>query len=538
VNASPLLGLAAVLVAAWLLSLNRKAIEIRPVVFGIALQLLLTLTVLRADAWSFVGMGLLSLWIAAFVVRGAPADGTPLKRTVLALLALTALGVVVFLLPPALCSWLLGGAALALLADRRGRIPVSIRSSVAAAIPVLGTAWLAQRKIFGLELLESIGTRVAGFLDLADYGSRFLFGNLADSAYYYPETSAWPGFGFLFAFKLLPVIVFFAAVVSILYSLGVMQATIEALSRFLRWSAGTSGAETLCASANIFIGQTEAPLLIRPYLADATKSELMSVMVAGFATIAGGALAGYIALGIPAAHLIAASVLSAPAALVIAKIVLPETGNPQTRGDVGLPRVDVGRNIIEAATDGIRDGLRLAVNVGAMLIGFISLMAVLDSLLNVADAWIDGSLLAGSFVEYRAVGFSPVSGEYEGIFPGSLRTVFGAVLRPIAWLLGVPWAEAGAIGNLLGIKLSLNEFVAYGTLAAHIDDGSLSTRSIAIAAYALCGFANVSSIGMQIGGLSALAPGRRADFARFGLRAMLAGALASWMTAAIAGLQL
>jgi CNT family concentrative nucleoside transporter len=306
----------------------------------------------------------------------------------------------------------------------------------------------------------------------------------------------------------------------------------------MRWTMGTSGAETLNASANIFLGQTEAPLLIRPYLANTTGSELFSIMVAGFATIAGGALVGYIALGIPAAHLLAASVMSAPAALVISKILLPETNHPETAGDVSLPDIEVGGNVIEAATNGIQDGLRLAVNVGAMLIGFIALMAVVDSLLNYGDSLIDGTLLGGDQIRYKTLGFSPVSGEYSGIFPGSLRTLFGVLLRPVAWLLGVPWAEAARFGNLLGIKLSLNEFVAFGTLATHLHDGSLSERSIQIAAYALCGFANVSSIGMQIGGLAALVPERRAELARFGFRAMVGGALASWMTAAIAALQL
>jgi CNT family concentrative nucleoside transporter len=230
--------------------------------------------------------------------------------------------------------------------------------------------------------------------------------------------------------------------------------------------------------------------------------------------------------------------MSAPAALVIGKILLPETEHPETAGDVSLPDIDVGNNILEAATNGIQDGLRLAVNVGAMLIGFIALMAVVDSLLSYGDSLIDGVLIGGAQIQYQTLGFSPVGSEYQGVFPGSLRTLFGSLLRPIAWLLGVPWAETPLFGNLLGIKLSLNEFVAFGTLATHIKDGSLSERSIQIAAYALCGFANFSSIGMQIGGLAALAPERRSELAGFGLRAMIGGALASWMTAAIAALQL
>ena len=533
----PILGLIAILVTAWLVSWNRRAVRLRPIAFGLVLQFLLSIAVLRADAWSFLGMGVLAIWIALFCLRLELGRAELLERVLMGL-GLVIGSVVLYSLPLVVASTTLFLIAAVLAADRRYWIGRPLRSWLAATLPLLATISVAQRGIYGLDLLELVGGRIAGFLELADYGSRFLFGNLADSSYYFPESTVWPGFGFLFAFKLLPVIVFFAAVVSVLYSLGVVQLSIESLSRFLRWSSGTSGAETLCCTANIFIGQTEAPLLIRPYLASATRSELLTVMVAGFATIAGGALAGYIALGIPASHLVAASVMSAPAALVIAKILLPETEHPTTAGDTRLPDVDVPSNLIEAATNGIRDGLRLAVNVGAMLIGFISLMALVDTLLSLGDRWLDGAVLAGRYLEYGEVGFSPVRGEFAGYFPGSLRTVFGTLLRPISWLLGVPWSEAATFGNLLGIKLSLNEFVAYGTLAAHIQDGSLSDRSIQLAAYALCGFANFSSIGMQIGGLSALVPERRRELARFGLRAMLGGALASWMTAAIAALQL
>jgi CNT family concentrative nucleoside transporter len=203
-----------------------------------------------------------------------------------------------------------------------------------------------------------------------------------------------------------------------------------------------------------------------------------------------------------------------------------------------LPEIDVGGNVIEAAANGITDGLKLAVNVGAMLIGFIALIAVMDVLLSFLDSWIDGRLLGGTWVDYAATGMSPVTGEYLGYFPGSLQTVFGTVLRPLAWLMGVPWADAAKVGNLLGVKLSLNEFVAYGTLGSYIQEGVLSERAIIISTYALCGFANFSSIGIQIGGISAIAPDRRGDLARVGLKAMFGGAIASWLTATIAGMLL
>jgi CNT family concentrative nucleoside transporter len=300
----------------------------------------------------------------------------------------------------------------------------------------------------------------------------------------------------------------------------------------------TSGAETLSCSANIFVGQTEAPLLIKPVLDGMTRSELLTVMVGGFATIAGGVLAGYIAMGVPAGHLIAASVMSAPAALVIGKIVFPEREHSQTAGDVKMPDIRVGDNAIEAAANGITDGLKLAVNVGAMLIGFIALIAVIDVILNWADSLIDGRLLAGAYVQYGSGGMSPAVGEYVGVFPGSLQTLFGTVLRPLAFLMGVPWADADKVGNLLGIKLSLNEFVAYGQLGSYIQSDVLSRRAMIISTYALCGFANFSSIGIQIGGISAVAPGRKSDLAKLGLKAMLGGAIASWLTATIAGMLL
>ena len=251
---------------------------------------------------------------------------------------------------------------------------------------------------------------------------------MADNKYFgpwandFPNAGTWPGFGFQFGFKVLPTILFFGGFMSILYYLGIMQKLINSMSRFMRWTIGTSGAETLSCSANIFVGQTEAPLLIKPFINKMTISELTTIMVGGFATIAGGVLAGYIAMGVPAGHLVAASVMSAPAALVIGKIIFPEKEKSATSGDVGLPNIDVGSNAIEAASNGITDGLKLAVNVGAMLIGFIALIAVIDVILNWIDSIIDGSILAGEYVKYETTGLSPAIGEFKGYFPGSLQT--------------------------------------------------------------------------------------------------------------------
>ena len=345
-----------------------------------------------------------------------------------------------------------------------------------------GVAYLVVNDLHGQRIFDSLSTKVAYFLSLSDYGAKFLFGNLADPRYFFPDTdSFWPGFGFQFAFKVLPTIIFFGGLMSVLYYFGLMQIIIEALSKFMRWTIGTSGAETLSCSANIFVGQTEAPLLIKPFLDNMTQSELLTIMVGGFATIAGGVLAGYIAMGIPAGHLIAASVMAAPGALVVGKIIYPELQHSLTAGDLKLPDIKVGGNPIEAATNGITDGLKLAVNVGAMLIGFIALIAVADLILNVLDSWIDGSkFIGGQYYKYTSSGLSPATGEYSGYFPGSLKTLFGTILRPIAFLMGVSWQDAAYVGNLIGIKLSLNEFVAYGTLTSYIQEGVLSQRAVII----------------------------------------------------------
>jgi CNT family concentrative nucleoside transporter len=535
------LGILVLLGIAWAMSRHRTSVRLRTVVWGIGLQILFAVIILRQDGWSFVGMTLFGLLLVVYLLQ---TDHARLGRGWGATAALAAAGggigfVLVRWLPAAL-PFLAIALVVALLVNGRFRIAQPAQRYLAALLVIAGIGLLISRDIHGQELFAAFSVKVAGFLSLADYGSRFLFGNIADPQYFFPGADAgWPGFGFQFAFKVLPTIIFFGGFMSVLYYLGIMQRIIEGMAHFMRWTIGTSGAETLSCSANIFVGQTEAPLLIKPFLDDLTRSELLTVMVGGFATIAGGVLAGYIAMGIPAGHLIAASVMAAPAALVVGKIIYPELEHSQTAGDVKMPDVDVGDNIIGAASNGIVDGFKLALNVGAMLIGFIALIAVVDTALIWLDRLIDGRLLGGEYVAYAfETMWSPVQGEYLGVFPGSLQTLFGSVLRPLAWLMGVPWADAAAVGNLIGIKLSLNEFVAYGALTTYVKQGVLSERAVVIATYALCGFANFSSIGIQIGGISAVAPNRKADLAQLGLRAMFGGALASCLTATIAGLLL
>ena len=536
-NYISILGLLVLLGGAWLLSYHRSDVKLRPIIWGIGLQLLFGLIILREDMGSFIGMSLLSILIIIYIQqKDVESIGGGIKATLIIIISSLSVGYALLIFPSISKIILIITTIFLIL----GSLLKGVREfqKISGTLFIIsGTTMLITNGLYGKLIFQKFSDKIAYFLSLSDYGAQFLFGHLANGAYYFPgPDAAWPGFGFQFAFKVLPTIVFFGGFMSVLYYFGIMQKVIQGMSRFMKWTIGTSGAETLSCSANIFVGQTEAPLLIKPFLDNMTKSELLTVMVGGFATIAGGVLAGYIAMGVPAGHLVAASVMSAPAALVIGKIIFPEKEHSQTAGDLELPDIQVGSNAIEAASNGITDGLKLAVNVGAMLIGFIALIAVIDVLLNWLDSIIDGSLLNGLYVAYDSSGLSPVKGEFAGYFPGSLRTFFGTILSPLAYLMGVPWNDAAQVGNLLGIKLSLNEFVAFGTLGDYIDKGLISERAIIISTYALCGFANFSSIGIQIGGISAIAPSRKSDLAKVGLKAMFGGAIASWLTATIAGI--
>jgi len=355
-------------------------------------------------------------------------------------------------------------------------------------------------------------------LSFTDAGASFLWGglyrsspelvaNLAPQDGYWQVTNSATGqltsIGTVFIMHVLPTIIFFSSLMAVLYHAGVMQKLISGIARIMQKTMGTSGSETLSCSANIFVGQTEAPFVIRPYLETMTRSEIMAVMVGGFATVAGGVMAAYVRFGVDAGHLLAASVMSAPAALVVAKIMLPETEVSPTRGAVSLQIPREYANVLDAAAGGAGTGLKLAANVGAMLLAFISLVAMIN----------------------YGLGFAHTS----------LGAILGWVFAPFAWIMGVPASEMKAIGALLGTKISVNEFLAYIQLADLKAAGTVSPRSIVIATYALCGFANFSSIAIQIGGIGTLAPSRRSDVARLGLKAMIGGAIASWMTAAIAG---
>ena len=377
-------------------------------------------------------------------------------------------------------------------------------------------------------LLQRVNDVVNALLGFTRAGANMVFGNLADpdgAPVVGPDGKTVVGTAKLaayFAFFILPTIVFFSMLTAILYHTGVMQAVVHALAWVMAKTMRTSGAETLSAAANIFVGQTEAPLMVRPFLMMATRSELMCVMVAGFANIASGVLGVYTAWLQPyvanaGGHLAAACFVSAPAALLVSKLLVPETGTPQTAEGVGNFRVArVDANLIDAATRGTTEGLHLALNVGAMLVTFTALIAMLNALFG----W------AGGFFGHGDV---------------TMEKVLGYAMAPLAWLSGVSWHDARAVGSLLGVKTVLNEFVAYFQMsqnfAAARQTGTeyLSPRSALIAAYALCGFANFASVGIQIGGISTMAPTRRHDLSRMGLMAMVGGAIASFMGACVVG---
>ena len=319
-----------------------------------------------------------------------------------------------------------------------------------------------------------------------------------------------------FAFGVLPTIIFFSSLMSMLYYLGIMQKVVSFFALIMQRSLGTSGAETLSAAANVFVGQTEAPLVIRPYVSKMTQSELMAVMVGGFATIAGGVLAAYVSFGIDAGHLITASVISAPAALLIAKVMQPETEHSVTMGKVELHVEEKESNLIEAAAAGATAGMKLAINVAAMLIAFLAIIAMVNGLIGWMGGWFG----------------------FEDAKRWTLEKGLGWLFWPLAYLMGIPIDDCGAAGQLLGTKMVANEFVAYLQLGEMLESGpeTFSERTVTILTYALCGFANFGSIGIQLGGIGGVAPDRRGDLARLGLRAMLGGTLAAFMTACIAGI--
>lgn len=376
-------------------------------------------------------------------------------------------------------------------------------------------ALFALRTRAGVRLFTWANDLADAFVGFADAGIRFVFGDWPATAVVHTPIAAGAGgfrpvtVGFVLAIKVLPIIVFVASLMAVGYHLGIMQRIVAVLARGLSRTMHVSGAEALSTVGDIFLGMTEAPLLVRPYVARMTESELFAVMCAGMATISGSVLLAYVAMGVDAGYLITASFMSAPAAVMFAKIMVPETGTPETSdaAKVSVPRLDV--NIVDAAARGAGEGLQLALNVGGMLIAFVAIVSMCDK----AVGW------AGGLVGH----------------PGwSLGRLLGAPLTPLAWTMGVPWHEAPFVGELLGTKTVLNEFIAYQMMTSH--PAALSAKSLRIASFALCGFANFGSLAIVLGGLGGMVPERRKDLARLGIRSIIAGSLATFLTGTIAGL--
>jgi len=351
------------------------------------------------------------------------------------------------------------------------------------------------------ELLRAVSGGVQAMFGYVEAGTTFVFGDLG---------VAKPPMGFVFAFQVLPIIIFIASFFAILYYLGIMQWVVKGMAIAMQKVMGVSGAESLNVAASIFMGQTEAPLTIKPFLAGMTESELFTVMTCGMAHVSGAVMAAYVGVGhVEIRHLLTAVIMTAPATIMLAKIFIPETGVPATAGKVEINVEKTAVNVIDAAAQGAGDGLRLVLNIAAMLIAFLALIALANGMMGWGHA-------------------------HTGWFPESLQKIFGWVFAPVAWLLGVPWQDAGTIGSLLGTRLVTNEMVAFQQLGPLKD--SLAPKSFTIATFALCGFANLSSIAIQIGGIGALAPNRKSDLARLGLRAVAAGSMANFMSACIAGM--
>jgi CNT family concentrative nucleoside transporter len=462
-----LIGFFGILAIAWALSTNRAAIRWRIVGWGLLLQIVTAILVLKGAA------------IAARLAGIAP----PIERWAAAALFFG-------------LSFLVSRVA-------RRTPPGPARIAVWAAYTLV-SGWLFLCFNLFAFLFETLKTVINKLIGFSGEGARFVFGNLADSE----------KLGFIFATQVVPTIIFIASIFAILYYLGVMQLVVRFFARIMTRFMGASGAESTSVAASIFMGQTEAPLTIRPFLADMTRSELMTIMTAGMAHISGAIMAAYVLVAkVDVIHLLTAVIMTAPGAIMIAKMMVPETEVPKTGGDVEVvvPQQDV--NIIDAAGRGAIDGVRLAANVVAMLIAFVALVALVNGFL----AWLH---------------------EFVWWIPPSLDIIFGWLFRPVAWAMGVSWKDSLVVGNLLGTRMVLNEFVAFIKLGEPAVQAALDPRSAVIATFALCGFANFSSIAIQVGGIGSLAPSRRGDLAQLGLRAMIAGTLANFLTATIAGMLL
>ncbi|HSY52038.1 MAG TPA: nucleoside transporter C-terminal domain-containing protein [Thermoanaerobaculia bacterium] len=482
---SALIGFVGILAIAFLLSNNRKAIRWKTVFWGLSLQILTAIAVLKGTqiAHGFgTFMPAITQWTAALIF-----------------IVLTVIVVQV---------------------AKRMEQGGGRKGIWSVYLVITGVLFLAYNLL--AFLFENLKDVVTELISYTAEGSKFVFGPLGDPA----NTSI----GFVFATRVLPTIIFIASVFAVLYYLGVMQIVVRFFAKMMSRFMGASGAESLSVAASIFMGQTEAPLTIRPFLDDMTMSELMTIMTAGMAHVSGAIMAAYVLVAkVDVIHLLTAVIMTAPGAIMMAKMIVPETEKPKTGADVEVivPKQDV--NVIDAAGRGAIEGLHLSLNVAGMLIAFIALVALVNGVFGYAH-----NLAA----HYKLVWGSTGVLHLRDVIPASLDVVLGWIFRPIAWAMGVSWKDSLTVGNLLGTRMVLNEFVAFAKLGQPGVGSSLNPRSFVIVTYALCGFANFSSIAIQIGGIGSLAPSRRGDLARLGMRAMLAGTLANFLTATIAGMLL
>ena len=482
-----LAGIAVILGIGFLLSSHKKSLNFRTLIVGFAMQLMLALMVLRAD-W-------ISGWMAWLPLSASAAWWAFVAQVVV----IVFIGRASFLRP---------------LAEKIPMRPIRYFLSIEFFLLLIKFNSL---KVF----FEKMREFVAHLLSYTSAGATFVFGPLAT------KTDSW---GIIFAFYVLPTIIFVSSVFAVLYYLGIMQVVVKLLARIMSRLLAASGAESLSVAANVFMGQTEAPLTIRPYLATMTQSELFTLMVSGMAHVSGSIMVAYVAIaGVDITHLLTAVIMTAPGAIMMAKLILPETETPQTRGTVtiDIPIHDV--NVIDAAARGASEGMQLAINVAAMLIAFIALVALVNGIFDFAHS---GLNVLATMAQGNSSG--PILASLSQHFPATLEQLLGWIFSPLAYVMGFPLKDVETIGNLLGTRMVLNEFVAFINLAPL--KASLDPKSFVMATYALCGFANLSSIAIQVGGIGALVPNRRHDLARLGLRAVIAGTLANFMTATIVGL--
>ena len=482
---SGVIGIVVILAIAFLLSNNRRAINWQLVIIGLTVQISLAVFILKVPAYyqSFVIMG---INVAAIIGLGLTyfRDGKAWWKVLLAGVSLEAF-----------------------------MLPLFIQSN--------GAFGSAEPK----PVFKVVGEWITKLLDFSNEGSAFVFGPLSNTLYHQGilDKSFGAAHAFIFVIKVVPTIIFVAALVSVLYHLGIMQRVVSLIARGVYYIMPVSGAEALSNVASAFVGQVEAQIMIKPYVDGMTRSELLASMAGSMACIAGGVMAVYISFGVPAEYLLAASIMAAPAALVIAKMVYPETEESQTRGVIELDKTSPHTNILDALSHGASDGMKVSINVVAMLLGFIAVIAMIDFFI--------GQIGAGLY----SMGVSPSVVGFD-MNTLSFKTIMGGVFSAFAYIMGVPSQDVFAAGQLMGTKLVINEFVAYADLAPMIAGGKLHPKTIAIVSFALCGFANFSSVAIQVGGIGELAPSRRADLAQLGMRALLCGTLASYLSATIAGI--